>query len=67
MLPGDWVRKHFESEAKRSTYLQENDFDGLPLDLTEFLGFFDGRSQRVRDKLVAVLGLEPGATEAPPA
>lgn len=55
-LPADWIAAAFPSEARRTTYLDENDLDGLPLDLDDFLKFFEQRKSRVRDRLVKVLG-----------
>jgi hypothetical protein len=50
-------RQTFPSEEKRKTYIEENDLDGLPLDLAEFLDFFNGRRTRIRERLVKVLGV----------
>ena len=55
-LPADWIASAFPSDAKRKTYLDENDLDGLPLDIVDFLYFYEGRKARVRDRLVKVLG-----------
>lgn len=55
-LPADWIATAFPTEEKRKTYAAENDLDGLPLDLTDFLEFFEGRKQRMRDRLVSALG-----------
>jgi len=55
-LPADWITSAFPSDAKRKTYLDENDLDGLPLDIVDFLYFYEGRKARVRDRLVKVLG-----------
>jgi hypothetical protein len=55
-LPSDWIAAAFPSEEKRTTYLDENDLEGLPLDLAEFLTFFEQRKTRVRDRLVKALG-----------
>jgi len=55
-LPADWITSAFPSDAKRKTYLDENDLDGLPLDIVDFLDFYEGRKARVRDRLVKVLG-----------
>jgi len=55
-LPADWIASAFPSDAKRKTYLDENDLDGLPLDIVDFLDFYEGRKARVRDRLVKVLG-----------
>lgn len=38
MLPSEWIATAFPNEAKRATYVSENDLDGLPLALTEFSG-----------------------------
>lgn len=51
----------FPSEDKRATYLAENDLDGLPLDLADFALFFEQRKQRIRTRLLAVLGAAPGS------
>ena len=63
-LPSDWIAAAFPSEEKRTTYLDENDLDGLPLDLADFLAFFEKRKARVRDRLVKALGTSPGAAAA---
>jgi hypothetical protein len=55
MLPSDWIREHFHSDDKRATYLAENDLEGLPLELPNFLVFFEKRRERMRDKLMAKL------------
>ena len=55
-LPSDWIAAAFPTEEKRTTYLDENDLDGLPLDLADFLTFFEERKSRVRDRLVKALG-----------
>lgn len=63
-LPGDWATTAFPSEDKRRTYLAENDLDGLPADLADFLAFFEQRKSRVRDRLVKALGTSSGAVSA---
>ncbi|QAV69229.1 DUF262 domain-containing protein [Salinibacterium sp. UTAS2018] len=55
-LPEDWVAAAFPNEVRRKTYLDENDLDGLPLDLSDFLTFFEQRKSRVRDRLYKALG-----------
>lgn len=57
MLPADWIgsSKVFPSEEKRKTYIEENDLDGMPLDLPEFLEFFNSRRTRIRKRLVKAL------------
>ena len=55
MLPADWIKVHFASEARRARYLEDNDLDELPLRLADFLAFFEGRRNRIRKKLVDVV------------
>lgn len=62
-LPGDWIAAAFPSEERRTTYLDENDLDGLPVGFADFLTFFEQRKSRVRDRLVKALGTS--AVDAP--
>jgi hypothetical protein len=55
-LPGDWVVAAFPNEARHKTFLDDNDLDGLPLDPSGFLTFFEKRKARVRDRLYKALG-----------
>lgn len=55
-LPAAWIAAAFPTAEKRATYLQENDLDGLPLDLSEFLEFFEERKKRIRERLLRALG-----------
>lgn len=55
-LPDAWITSAFPSDEKRATYVAENDLDGLPVDLVDFLTFFEERKGRVRDRLVKALG-----------
>ncbi|WP_422117825.1 DUF262 domain-containing protein [Brachybacterium sp. UNK5269] len=64
MLPSEWIATAFPNEAKRATYVSENDLDGLPLALTEFSGFFESRKQRIRVRLIAALGATPMPVQA---
>lgn len=61
-LPEEWLTDGFPTDEKRSTYINENDLDGLPLTLAEFPLFFDERKKRMRARLVAALGATPAAT-----
>lgn len=54
-LPADWMGSAFPSDEKRATYLADNDLDGLPLDLMDFLKFFEQRKLRIRDRLIRTL------------
>lgn len=56
-LPSEWVETAFPSCEKRKTYLEENDLDGLPLDILDFLKFYEGRKARIRERLVKALGV----------
>ena len=55
-LPATWIETTFPNEAKRASYLAENDFDSLPLDLDGFSEFFEQRKLRIRNRLIKVLG-----------
>lgn len=56
-LPADWIHSAFPADEKRTTYLEENDLDGLALEMTEFLTFYEARKARVRNRLIKVLGV----------
>ncbi|WP_054566299.1 hypothetical protein [Frankia sp. R43] len=56
-LPADWLAEKHWTEAKRKQYQAHNDLDGLPLDLTSFLDFYEQRRQRMRTRLTTTLGL----------
>ncbi len=58
-LPADWLATAFPSDEKRATYLNENDLDGLPLELAEFTKFFEERKLRIRNRLIKALGATP--------
>lgn len=55
-LPAVWAAKAFPNGEKRATYFDENDLDGLPLELVDFLSFYEQRKARVRNRLLAALG-----------
>ena len=55
-LPAQWIEAAFPTEEKRVTYIAENDLANLPLDLSGFPVFFNGRKKRVRARLIAALG-----------
>jgi hypothetical protein len=65
-VPSDWIKTAFVSDEKRKTYLAENDLDDLPLDLTDFLKFYEGRKACVHERLVKALGATTSpASEGP--
>jgi hypothetical protein len=60
-LPTEWIATAFASPEQSATYLRDNDFDGLPLDLADFLDFYAQRKERMRQRLLKKLGV----TESP--
>jgi hypothetical protein len=66
-LPLEWVREKYADPQALRGYLEQNDMVDLPEDLSGFLDFYELRRDRLRERLVAVLGREPGSlTEAIP-
>lgn len=63
-LPSDWIAAAFPNQEKRSTYLAENDLDGLVLDLADFMTFFEERKLRIRNRFVKILGASPVTDES---
>jgi hypothetical protein len=60
-LPAAWLEGAFPSQDQRGTYIRENDLESLPLDLSTFLDFFGQRRERVRNRLIELLGIaDPG-------
>ena len=60
-LPLVWARAKYPDPAALQGYLEQNDMSDLPEDLSGFLAFFERRRERLRERLVAVLGREPGS------
>jgi hypothetical protein len=56
-LPSDWLTTAFSSADQRATYVKDNDLDGLPLDLAAFLDFYNKRKERMRQRLLKILGI----------
>lgn len=56
-LPGDWLSDAFPNSEQRGSYLRDNDLDGLPFDLADFLKFYAQRRERMRQRLLNVLGV----------
>lgn len=59
VLPGAWIASAFPSDEKRRAYLEDNDLDGLSLDLADFMTFFEQRKMRIRNRLIKALGASP--------
>jgi hypothetical protein len=60
-LPLQWAQERYPNPNALSGYLEQNDMPDLPEDLEGFLDFFERRRARLRERLVAVLGREPGS------
>lgn len=56
-LPACWLKTAFSSDAQRAVYMHDNDLDGLPLDLAAFLDFYNQRKERMRQRLLKILGV----------
>ena len=64
-LPLAWAREKYPDAQALQGYLDQNDMGDLPEDLSGFLDFYESRRERLRARLIAVLGREPGSlTEA---
>ena len=56
-LPSNWLAgPHFPSAEKRERYLEQNDLEGLPLDLNHFLDFHAARRELMASRLRVVVG-----------
>jgi len=60
-LPLEWAREKYADPLALHGYLEQNDMVDIPEDLAGFLDFYDRRRQRLRERLVAILGREPGS------
>jgi hypothetical protein len=60
-LPMEWAREKYVDTHALSGYLQQNDMADLPDGVDGFLDFFDQRRERLRQRLVTVLGRNPGS------
>jgi hypothetical protein len=58
-LPADWIANAFPTDEKRKTYINENDLDGVSLDLAHFVAFYEERKSRIRERLMKALGAGP--------
>lgn len=56
-LPAEWLKNAFATEEQSKSYLAENDLDGVPLGIGEFLDFYELRKNRMRGRLAQVLGV----------
>jgi hypothetical protein len=64
-LPTDWLNgPHFVTDEQRRTYLAENDLNGLPVALDQFLAFYDDRRKRMEAKLRLLLDVQAPTADA---
>jgi hypothetical protein len=61
-LPTYWLKTAFSSDEQQAAYMHDNDLDGLPLDLAAFLDFYDKRKERMRQRLLKILGVSEDAS-----
>lgn len=62
-LPAHWLSTAFANDDERHQYLHQNDMQGLPINLDEFLDFYNQRRDRMNARLRAILGVsEPPST-----
>jgi hypothetical protein len=55
-LPADWLAgPQFPTADKRQQFLDQNDLDGLPLNLADFLDFHSARRQLMASRLDSIL------------
>lgn len=64
-LPSDWAKDQYPDAVARDGWLASHDLHDLPVDLEQFLDFYEARRLRMRVRLAAVLGANPH--ETPPA
>lgn len=62
-VPARWIETAFASDERKASYLAENDLDGMSLEMTDFLPFFEERKRRVRQRLIAALDAAPSSSE----
>jgi hypothetical protein len=60
-LPLEWARDKYPNPDALRGYLEQNDMEDIPEGLDGFLDFYEARRDRLRRRLVTVLGREPGS------
>jgi hypothetical protein len=62
-LPYDWLHgPHFPTSERRERYLEQNDLQGLPLELDRFLDFHAGRRELMASRLREIVGTKDSTT-----
>lgn len=65
-MPLEWARTKYPDPQALDGYLEQNDMSDLPEDLAGFRAFFDAPRERLRSRLLDVLGREPGSLAQAP-
>jgi hypothetical protein len=58
VLPHEWLQQAISDPDKRKTYMDENDLDDVPDNITEFMTFYEVRKDRLRQRLNQQLGVK---------
>jgi hypothetical protein len=66
-MPLVWAKEKYPNPPALAGYLEQNDMADLPEDLAGFKQFYEARRKRLRARLLAVLGSEPGSLSEPDA
>jgi hypothetical protein len=64
-MPFAWASQKYADQRSLAGYLEQNDMADLPQSLDGFRVFFDARRERLRARLLEVLGREPGSLAEP--
>ncbi len=54
-LPAEWVASAFPDTAQRQSYLDRHDLGKVPATALEFMGFYQARRDRMRQRLTSML------------
>ena len=59
-LPHEWMEQHFSGDDDRTNYASIHQLGDVPESITEFVEFYDERRDRLKEKLVELLGSRAG-------
>ena len=62
-LPSEWLALTCSNDAARQAVIERHDLGDVPESATEFLAFLDARREKMRQRLVTLLG---GSTSTTP-
>lgn len=54
--PHEWLDVSFTSEVSRQAYIERHDLGAVPVNAADFMPFLDMRREKMREKLVTLLG-----------